>query len=310
MISRTDGRTTVVAAQIAGSYLDGVASAERAAQALAQAADLGAWLVVFPESFLPGQPAFTDVALPSSPGFKRSWELFQAAAVAIDGPEVRIVADACAAHQVYAALGITERVARSGTLYSTLVYLAPDGTVAGVHRKLVPTDTERLVWGMGDGTSLRALDTPHGVLGGLICWENHMPLARMALYLEGVQIHVAPTLVPGTEMWLTALRAMAYEGRMWVVSVGGLLRRSDLPAEIRELDIFPEEVINPGGSCIIDPSGRVVAGPAHAEEVLLHVEADPLVALRRKRTFDVAGHYSRPDVFTLHVDGRPRRGPS
>jgi nitrilase len=168
---------------------------------------------------------------------------------------------------------------------------------------MVPTFAERVVWGAGDGTTLRAIETEHGILGGLLCWENYMPLARAALYAQGVQIHVAPNQDDG-ERWLASMRHIATEGRMWVVSVGNFLREADLPRDLAALGIYePGEIINPGDSVIVDPLGNIVAGPAHGTEAMLLADALPAQAVLARRGFDAVGHYGRGDVFDLAVEG-------
>jgi nitrilase len=204
------------------------------------------------------------------------------------------------------AVGVTERPARSGTLYNTLLYFGSDGRIVGRHRKLMPTYSEHLIWGMGDGTTLRTIETAHGIVGGLICFENYMPLARTTLYAQGEQIHVAPTLAPGHAAWLTAMKHLANEGRMWVISVGNYMRGSDIPRDLAVLGLYEEdEVVNPGGSMIVDPYSEVVAGPVYGEETILYADADLGPTMLRKRMFDVVGHYGRGDLFSLTVAGMP-----
>ncbi len=298
----------VAAIQAAPVYFDAMATARRAAERIAEAAEAGAWLAVLPESYVPGYPDWIwkvapRTSSPSAEPFNSFQRRFAEQAIAVPGPETDLIADACRAHGIMAAVGVTERPSRAGTLYNTLLYFGPDGAIVGRHRKLVPTFSERLVWGQGDGTTLRTIATDHGILGGLICWENFMPLARTALYAQGEQIHVAPTQDEG-ERWLTAVRHIAVEGRMWVVSVGTLLRETDLPRDLAALGVYaPGELITPGDSAIVDPLGRVVAGPAHGVETILYADADPTEALHARRGFDAVGHYGRADVFALAVKG-------
>jgi nitrilase len=226
-------------------------------------------------------------------------------AVTVPGPETDIIAEACRARNIMAAVGVTERPARAGTLYNTLLYFGADGTILGRHRKMVPTFAERIVWGQGDGTTLRTIATDHGILGGLICWENYMPLARAALYAQGAQIHVTPNQDDG-DRWLATVRHIATEGRMWVVSVGSFMREDDLPRDLAALGVYEAgATINPGDSMIVNPLGQVVAGPAHDVETILYADADPLEALQARRGFDAVGHYGRGDLFHLSVAGVP-----
>lgn len=295
---------TVAAVQCAPIYLDTRATAQKAAGKIAEAADHGAWLAVFPETYLPGNPDFIDRALADSDAYLAFERRFFESAVTVPGPETDIIGEACRRHGMTVAIGVTERPSRAGTLYNTLLYFGPDGSILGRHRKVMPTYTERLVWGQGDGTTLRTIDTPNGIIGGLICWENYMPMPRMVLYSQGEQIHVAPTLAPGSEGWIAAMRHIANEGRMWVVSVGNLMREPDLPRDLAALGLYkPGEVINAGGSMIVAPKGRIVAGPVYAEETILYANAEPGESLLAKRMFDVVGHYGRGDLFGLTLRG-------
>ena len=294
----------VAAVQIAPKFGDSMATANLAAGAIAEAGGGGAWRAVLPESYIPGPPDYADRFVAGSAAFDAHDKLFFESAINVPGPETDVVGAACREHGVMAAVGVTERPARSGTLYNTLLWFATDGTIIGRHRKIVPTDTERIVWGSGDGTTLRTLTTEHGIVGGLICWENYMPLARTALYAGGEQIHVAPTMAGGGAAWIAAMRHIANEGRMWVVSTGNFLRADDLPDDLRTIGEYDEgQILNPGGSLIVDPGGALVAGPLLDDAGILYADCDPDVALISRRMFDAVGHYSRGDLFTLHVAG-------
>jgi nitrilase len=294
----------VAAVQTPSVYLDSMACAKRAAERIAEAAQHDAWLAVFPETFIPGNPFYHNHAMWNSEHFNLLERRFTAQAITVPGPETEIIAEACRAYQMTVAIGVTERPALSGTLYNTLLYFDPDGAILGRHRKLMPTFTERMVWGMGDGTTLRTIQTPQGVIGGLICWENFMPLARTVLYAQGEQIHVAPTLNPGGERWLATMRHIANEGRMWVISVGSLLRESDLPLDVAALGLVEKgAMLNNGGSAIINPESQIIAGPADGIETILYAEADIDETLYAKRRFDAVGHYGRSDLFGLTLRG-------
>lgn len=298
----------VAAAQIASVFYDARASAQRVAESIAEAARSGAWLVVFTESCIPGYPDWVWRVSPrsSSPSYEpfASFERrFVEQAITVPGSETDIIAAACRAHHIMAAVGVTERPPGAGTLYNTLLYFGPDGSILGRHRKLVPTFAERLVWGAGDGTTLRTITTLHGILGGLICWENMMPLARTTLYAQGEQIHVAPMQDSGNR-WHASVRHFAAEGRMWVISVGVLMRESDLTPDLRSLGVYqPDELIGVGDSVIVDPLGTIVAGPAHGSETILYAEAPAQAALLARRGFDAVGHYGRADIFSLALHG-------
>jgi nitrilase len=300
----------VAAAQIVAAYYDARAGAHRVAESIGEAARSGAWLVVFTESCIPGYPDWVwrvspRSSSPSAEPFATFERRFVEQAITVPGPETDIIAAACRKHHIMAAVGVTERPVGAGTLYNALLYFGPDGSILGRHRKMVPTFAERLVWGAGDGTTLRTITTPHGILGGLICWENIMPLARTTLYAQGEQIHVAPMQDSG-DRWHASVRHFAAEGRMWVVSVGALMRESDLKPDLRSLGVYESgELINPGDSVIVDPLGNIVAGPAHGSETILYAEAPAQASLFARRGFDAVGHYGRADIFSLALHGVP-----
>ncbi len=209
-------------------------------------------------------------------------------------------------------MGMHERdgsVGRS-TLYNSVVVIGENGRILNHHRKLMPTNPERMVWGFGDGAGLRVIDTPVGRIGLLLCWKNYMPLARFALYAQGMDIHIAPTYDSGAT-WTGTLRHIVCEGGYWVIGAGAALRNRDLPEDFPEGDrLYPpkEDWINPGDSVVIAPGGKIQAGPLNREQAILYAELDPALSALARRDFDVAGHYARPDVFTLKVN-RQRQSP-
>jgi nitrilase len=278
-----------------------------------EAAAKGAKLVLFPEAYVGGYPwglAFgTAVGGRSDPG-RRTWERYWRGAVDVPGPETGRLAEAAREAGVYLCVGVIERDATysGGTLFCTLLYFGPDGTLLGKHRKLKPTAAERLIWGEGDGSTLTAVETPYGTLGGLICWENYMPLARMALYGKGVDIWLAPT-ADARSRWQATLQHIALEGRCFVLGCNQYVTRDMYPADLEirsELDAWPETLCR-GGSAVYDPAGDLVAGPLWDGEGILVADLDLTAIPRAKFDFDVTGHYARPDVFRLEVDERPRR---
>jgi nitrilase len=273
---------------------------------VSEAARQGAELVVLPEAFVSAYPKGLDfgavVGRRTREGrdqFRRYFE----SAVEVPGPDVDRMAKLARDQRVHLAVGVIER--DGGTLYCTVLFFADDGAFLGKHRKLMPTAAERLVWGFGDGSTLPVFQTRLGRLGAVICWENYMPMLRMAMYSKGVQLYCAPT-ADDRETWLPTMRHVALEGRCFVLSACQVLRRADLPVDIpNALGEDPRALLMRGGSCIVDPMGKVLAGPSFDEEAILGAELDLEEIARGKYDFDVAGHYSRPDVFQLSVNERP-----
>lgn len=303
----------VAVVQAAPVLFDRDASVEKTVALLREAAAIGAQLVLFPEAFIPVYPrgfSFGMVVGSRSPEGRRLWQRHWENAVEIPSAATETLGAAVAAAGVYLAVGVIERDCdfSGGTLYCTLLYYGPDGRIIGKHRKLQPTGAERLIWGQGDGSTLTVLDTPLGRIGGLICWENYMPLARMALYSQGIQIYLAPT-ADARDTWHATLRHIACEGRCYVLGCNQFVRRDMHPADlpgIEELARQPE-VMCRGGSAIISPFGEVLAGPLYDQEGLLVAELDLSEIVRSKLDFDAVGHYARPDVLRLVVDAAEKR---
>jgi len=302
----------VAAVQAAPVFLDRAATVEKACALIAQAGAAGARLAVFPEGFLPGYPLWCWFLPPGETHALR--ELYVELvdnAVAVPSPATDRLGEAAREAGVAVAMGINEvNVEASGaTLYNSILYIGPDGRILGTHRKLVPTVGERLVHGQGDGSSLQVFDLPFGRLSGLVCWENYMPLARYALYAQGVQIYVAPTWDRG-EPWLSTLRHIAKEGRVYVIGACSAMRQEDVPDRLAFKAKYLSGVgewLNPGDSAIVNPDGKLLAGPARHEETILYAEVDPKQMVGPRFQLDIAGHYGRPDVFelTVHREARP-----
>jgi len=291
--------------------LDLAATLEVALDTLAEAARAGARLVVFPEAYLPGYPTWIwrlrpggDMAL----GNRLHAEL-RANAVDLSSNTLDPLCDAAAQHGVVVVMGLHELDGGySGTtLYNTLVVIDSDGRICNRHRKLMPTNPERMVWGCGDASGLRVVETAVGRIGCLICWESYMPLARFALYAQNLEIYIAPTWDSGA-VWRDSMNHIAREGGCWVLSTATALQGSDIPASFPERDrLFePQEWINPGGALIVKPFGGVHAGPLEQEKAILYGEIDLEEARRARKSLDVAGHYGRPDIFQLQVDRSAR----
>lgn len=295
-----------VAVVQAGTVLgDTAQSVERLEQFCVQCAGHGASLVVFPEAFIGGYPK--GMTFGASLGVRtdagrRLFRAYAECAIAIPGPEIDAIGRVARANGQYLVVGVIER--DGGTLYCTAVYVGPDGRLLGKHRKLVPTAVERVVWGCGDGTTLGVVNSEIGRFGALICWENYMPLARMAMYEQGVQLYCAPT-VDDRECWIPTVRHIAREGRCFVLSSCQFLTREAYPAAwLDGTQNLPEVPIR-GGSCIVDPMGEIIAGPLYDAHGVLTADIELGSLIAAKYDFDVTGHYARPDVFRLQL--RPER---
>lgn len=295
--------------------LDREATLDKAIRCILEAADNGSELIVFPEAFVPGYPAWVWRLRPGG-----DWSLSEQLhgrllenAVSLSGNDLAHVRAAAAEAGTTVVMGINERDGSLGrtTLYNSVVVIGLGGEILNHHRKLMPTNPERMIWGFGDGSGLNVIDTPVGRIGALLCWENYMPLARYALYAQGIDIYVAPTYDSG-EGWIGTLQHISREGGCWVIGAGVALRNQDLPTDFPEREtLYPaeEDWINPGDSVVVAPGGEIVAGPLHEEQGILYAEIDSTRAASSRRTFDVAGHYSRPDVFTLKVN-RQKQSPT
>jgi len=286
------------------------AAIEKSVTLIAEAAKNGAMLVAFPETWLPGYPIWLDVcrdvALWDHAPVKQVFRRLAEESVSVPSDATRAIADAARASAITVVMGVVERVDRGagqGTLYNTILTFGADGSLLNHHRKLVPTYTERMVWGPGDGDGLRSVETPAGKVGALVCWEHWMPLARHAMHEAGEDIHVAqwPTV---HEMHQVASRQYAFEGRCFVLAAGSLMKARALPSE---LEPHPAKVASPdqyvlrGGSAIIAPDGAYVAGPVFEESTILYADIDLGRVREERMNLDVTGHYHRPDVFTFGV---------
>ncbi len=305
----TELRTVRVAAvQATPVILDGPASVAKAAKLIGEAAAEGAELVVLPETFVPLYPSGTWAKKAADfDGFDELWERLWSNSVEVPGPLVDELVAACRKHGVHCAIGVNEReLERPGTLYNALLLLGPEGVLAK-HRKLMPTHHEKLFHGIGAGGDLETIETPLGRVGGLICWENRMPLARYAVYRTGPQIWVAPT-ADDSEGWLASMRHIAIESGAYVVSVPQYIPRSAFPDDF-PADLPDEEVFLRGGAAIVEPAeGEIIAGPLYDREGFVMAECDLRTGLHAKRWFDSVGHYSREDVLLAEIEAPARNG--
>ena len=300
-------RVRVAVVQAAPCLFDREASVDKACRLIGEAARAGAQVIVFPEAFIPAYPrglTFGVVIGSRTAAGRATWERYWANSVDVPSAATERLSQASRDAGAYVVMGVIERetTGTRGTLYCAALYFGPNGELLGKHRKLKPTAAERLVWGEGDAGTLTVVDTPYGRLGGLICWENYMPLARVALYEKGVDLYVAPT-ADSRDAWQATLRHIALEGRCFVLGCNQFVTRSmyppDLPG-IEDLATQPE-IMCRGGSAIYSPLGEAVAGPLWDAEGILYADLDMGEVVRGRFDFDVTGHYARPDIFQLIV---------
>jgi len=303
----------IAVVQEAPVFLDREKTIVLAIEMVEKAVKGGARLVVFPEAFISGYPAWIWRLRPGG-----DWSLNEDlharllnSSVNLRAGDLDSLCQAAKALKVTIVCGLNERDddLSQATLYNTVVVIGDDGAILNRHRKLMPTNPERMVWGFGDGSGLNVVNTPVGKVGTLLCWENYMPLARYALYGQGVQLYVAPTYDSG-DAWIGTMQHIAREGRCWVISCGVALTRADIPSDFPEKEmIYPhsENWINAGDSVVIAPGGKIVAGPMREEKGILFADVDSNGAVHAKRALDVAGHYSRPDIFTLSINRQPQK---
>ncbi len=297
----------------AGSILmDKKSCTEKAVSLIGEAAGEGAEIILFPEAFISGYPRGlyfgTRVGDRSDRG-RRDWQRYWKSSVQMQGEVIDRLCKAARTHGAYVVMGIIERDSQysGGTLYCTVVYIGPEGKVLGKHRKLKPTGSERLVWGEGDGSTLTVIDTPAGRIGGLICWENYMPLARAAMYAKGIDIYLAPT-ADARKRWQATLRHIAMEGRCFVLGCNQYVTRDMYPDDLETIDdtTLTEDPVCAGGSAVVGPLGDYVVKPDYGEEQILLAELDMSKVSASRMDFDATGHYGRPDVFELTVNEQPQ----
>lgn len=294
-------RVAVVQAAPVGFDLTGTLEKTRALTADARAT--GAQLVLFPEAFVSAYPrgaSFGAVVGARTDAGRDLFRRYFESSVEVPGPSVETLGAIAQENGVYLVIGVIER--DGGTLYCTVLFFDPAGTLLGKHRKLMPTASERLIWGQGDGSTMPVFDTPIGKIGAVICWENYMPLLRTTMYAKGIEIYCAPT-ADARASWLASMRHIACEGRCFVLSCNQFARRNDYPDDYDSaFGDDPDTVYCRGGSCIVDPLGEIIAGPDYEGETILTADLDLRAIARGKFDLDVVGHYARPDVFQLTVN--------
>lgn len=301
---------TVVRAAVvqdASVGFDPTATLDRVAARLAEASREKAELVVFPEAFVGGYPKGVDfgarVGMRSDQG-RVDFEVYWNGAIEVPGLVTEQLGALAGEYGVHLVIGAIERA--GGTLYCTVLFFSPEGALLGLHRKVMPTAMERIIWGFGDGSTLPVLDTPLGRLGAVICWENYMPLLRTAMYGQGVELYCAPT-VDDREVWAASMRHIAREGRCFLLSACQHARRRDYPPDYHPVQgDDPDTVLIRGGSLIVDPLGTVLAGPVYDQSCVLVADCDMSAIPRAKYDFDPVGHYARSDIFSLTVDTAPK----
>lgn len=296
----------VAVVQASSVPFDSDSCVEKAVRLIDEAAATGAKVIVFPEAFIGGYPKGLGYGLVVGARDalgREEFRLYLDAAIEVPGPHTQRLADAVASHGAYVVMGAIER--EGSTCYCTALFFGPDGQLLGKHRKVMPTALERMIWGFGDGSTLTVVDTPYGRMGSVICWENYMPMLRMAMYSKGVALYCAPT-ADDRDTWLPSMQHVALEGRCFVLSACQFIRKREFPSTVRvSLGDSPEAILMRGGSAIISPLGKVMAGPHFGGETILTADIDLDELGRAKFDFDVAGHYARPDIFRLTVNEAP-----
>lgn len=302
---------TAAVVQIAAKPSDSLATAELVVARLHEATDKGAKLVVFPEALIGGYPKGASFGAPigmRKPEGRAAFARYHAAAIDLDGPEVGLIEEACAATGAFTVVGVIERDA--ATVHCTALYFDGEKGLVGKHRKLMPTAAERLIWGFGDGSTLPTFKTDMGTVGAVICWENYMPALRMHMYNQGVSLYCAPT-ADDRDTWLPSMQHIALEGRTFVLTACQYITRGAYDADHESaLGDDPDTVMMRGGSAIVGPMGNILAGPDFSGETILYAEIDPSEVIKAKYDFDVTGHYARPDVFQLTVDTQSKKAVS
>ncbi|MFW6040803.1 MAG: carbon-nitrogen hydrolase family protein [Thermoplasmatota archaeon] len=297
-------KVTVI--QASSILFDKRSTVEKAVDLIKKASKNGAKLLLFPEAFIPGYPrglTFDTVVGERGEKGRKLWKRYYDNSVEIPGETTKMIGEVAKKEDVFIAMGLIEKepYKKGGTLYCTTLYIGSDGSILGKHRKLKPTGTERLIWGEGDGSTLDVVDTDFGKVGGLICWENYMPLARMSVYDKGVEIYLAPT-ADSRDTWQATMKHIALEGRCFVLSCNQFITKDMYPDYVKDELTEQPEIMCRGGSVMISPTGEILEGPLYDKEGILYADLDLGEICRSRFDFDVTGHYSRPDIFKLIVN--------
>jgi nitrilase len=264
-------------------------------------------IIVFPESFIPGYPrgfSFGTVVGSRSPSGRKLYAQYYEQSIELESPELKRLESIAKESNSYLIIGVTEKMEQHGSLYCSMLYISPSHGLLGVHRKIKPTGQERVIWAEDNGQSLVSFDTKIGKLGGLICWENYMPLARMAMYQKGVEIYIAPT-ADSRDNWTATMKHIALEGRCFVLGCNQYFEKLMYPSEYQNLVVSDDNIICRGGSLIVNPLGQVLAGPLFDQTGIITAEIDLSEIVKGKLDFDPIGHYGRPDIFDFKVVNQP-----
>jgi len=296
----------IAAAQLTPVFLNKEKTIDKACNIISEAGKNGAKLIVFPEAFISGYPDWVWLYPPhKSKELNNLYVMLVKNAVSIPDNATDRLCKAAKQSKINVVMGMNERniETSNSSLYNSILFIDDNGKMIGKHRKLMPTNCERLIWTQGNGSSLKSYKTSAGKLGGLICWENFIPLARNAIYESGTQILVSPTWDKGDD-WLGSMQYIAREGGLFVISCCMTLHIDDLPEELKEIYPKNKEWISTGNSCIIDPVGKIIAGPIDSKEIIIYADIDLNEIISAKRKFDVVGHYARPDIFNFSVNNK------
>jgi nitrilase len=299
-----NNKSRIAAAQLSPVFLNKEKTVNKVCDAISEAGKHEARLIVFPEAFISGYPDWVWSIPPENTSeLNKLYVTLVENAISIPDDSTRKLCEAAKSANINVVIGMNERNSETSnsSLYNTLLFIDENGVILGKHRKLMPTNCERIVWAQGNGSTLRTYDTSAGKIGGLICWENFMPLARNAIYEAGAQILVSPTWDKGPD-WLGSMQHIAREGGVFVISNCMTLHKKDLPEILMDVYESKDEWISTGESCIISPKGEIIAGPLDSEEGILYADIDLSEIIATKRRFDVVGHYARPDVFNFSVN--------